>query len=461
MKDEKKIIILLVFLFSLVQPALGQNFDPVLKRLIHKAVKKNHDIKIKSYQIEQTRLDRQKAYKTFLPQLSLNASYTHLNDAIVLDPQLQLLLHGTEKLLIKEQLGIPFNAALPPGIPTTDIPPVVKQNNLKTSADLNWIIFSGLEATYAIKATKHQEKALTFAQKIAQKNTVKEIIETYDQLALVDASENVLNQMDEQLKIQEKKVKMAVKNGLAIQLDLNRIALAKQNLKIKRNEVQRNRTLLQTKLAQLTGEKMSFIKRLHPDLKPILLPVNQLNGSTKPVEISSLEEAAKAKQYQQKMAYSKYIPKIAIKGHYELRDKDLSMFDPKWYIGIGAKWQIFDGLKAYDDARKTQAEVKIYQEKIANAKELLNLASQNAELNYKIALKQIEMQKKAVDLAKQTYLLVEKQYQNGLTDITKVLSALTNWQKAKFNLQKTYLQQRKAAAELLYRKDLLTQLLNK
>ncbi len=455
MKDGKKIILLLTILWSWSQPVLSQSFDPILKKLIVKAIDKNHDIKIDEYKIKQTQIDRQKAYKTFLPHLSLNASYTHLNDDIILDPQLQLLLLGTEKLLIKEQLGIPFNAALPPNIPVSDIPPITNQNLLKSSADIHWVIFSGFEASYAIKATKHKEKALTYAKKIALKNTIKEVANTYDQLALLEASEKVLKAAQKQLNLQEKKAKSALKNGLAIQLDLKRIALARQNLNIKRNDLQRQKVLLQTKLIQLTGENMPVIKALHPDLKPLLLPESIIDKTIKPIEISSLEEAVKAKNYQQKMSYSKYIPKIAIKGHYELTDKDLSMLDPKWYVAIGAKWQLFDGLKAYDNARKTKLEAKIYQEKIVQTRDLLNLATKNAKLNYEIGLKEIDMQHQAVDLAKSTYDMVSKQYKNGLTDITKVLTALTNWQTANFNLQKAYYQQRQAAIELLYRKDLL------
>ena len=436
-------------------PVQGQQINPVLKDLIQKALQRNHKLKITDYKITQTVIDRQKVYKTFLPSLSLNAGYTRLNNDIILDPKLQLLLKGSERLLIKEQLGLPFNSQLSPTVPTSDIKPIQDKNILKSSADMQWVIFSGLEAHYGIKATKHKEQALRYAREIEAKKSIKEVMQTYDQLALVMASEKVLNSIEKQLNLKEKQVRSAVKNGLAIQIDLKKIALARQKLHIKRTETQNKKALLWEKLHQLTGASYTYIQSIQPDLKPFLLENIQINKPQKTVEIKSLEEAVKAKNSLQKMAYTKYLPKIAIKGHYEFLDDDLSMLDPKWYVGIGLKWQIFDGLKSLDQARKLKNDKEIYREKIQQTLELLDLAVKNARMNYQTAEKQIALNLKAVQLAKDTYRLVEKQYTNGLVDITDLLKALTEWQKAGFELQQAYYQQRQAAIALLNRTDRL------
>jgi len=193
MKDKKIVYILtLLTVIFMTGTVKAQNFDPTLTGLIKQGIAHSRQLKINDYKIKQTKIDRQIAYKTFLPKLSLNASYTRLNDDIRLDSKLEKLLKGSEKLLIKEALGVPFNTPLPPGIPTSKFPPIMDKNILKSSADLEWVLFSGLEATYAIKATKHKEKALKYAGKIAEKELVKDIIKAYDQLALTLASEKVI-----------------------------------------------------------------------------------------------------------------------------------------------------------------------------------------------------------------------------------------------------------------------------
>jgi len=455
MKERIFWLVAIYFGLTSISTLQAQQFDPVLQNLIKKAIEHDHQLKIQDYQIKQTQLDRKKAYKTFLPKLRLNASYTRLNDEISFDPGLKLLLKGTERLLIKEQLGIPFNTPLPSNVPTSEIPPLVKQNIKKASGELEWVLFSGLEATYAIKAGQHKEKALELSKHISQKKTVKELVAAYDRLALIYASEKVIDAARQQLDFQERKARQAVKNGLAIDIDLKRIALARKNLNIKQNDMDHKKELLWEKLHQLTGEKRAVLTELHPKLDVMIIPATLMQQQTKPVEIQSLEEVVQAKSYQEKMTYSKYLPKIALKGHYEFIEDDLSLLDPKWYVGIGIKWQIFDGLQHYGDAKKIEMDKEIYTEKIQQTKELLQLAGTNALLNYKQSMQQIEMNRTAVDLAKETYDLVQKQYKNGLTDISDVLQSLTKWQEAGFKLQKAVYNQRKAAVEILYLKDQL------
>jgi len=456
MKKGFKISWIFIFFISIYNNATAQNFSPELQQLIKKATEKNHDLAINQYKIDATKIDRSSAYKTFLPKISLDANYTHLNDEIVLDPELQLLLKGTEKLLIKEQLGIPFNTPLPDNIPTTEIPPLVHQNLLKSSADLDWVLFTGLEANYGIKATRHKEKALQLQNKIIEKKLIKEVVNTYDQLSLLIASEEVLKATEKQLATQKKYVQSAVKNGLAISIDLQRIELANQQLKIKQTEVANNKALAIAKLAQLTGENQKLIAQLQPKLSVYIIPEKLTNENKKNTEIAALEEASKAVGYLEKKQYGKYLPKVAVKGHYEFIDDDLTVLDPKWYVGIGVKWQIFDGLHSYDKARKYKLEQQEYQEKIQQASEQIQLAETKSKLDLKYAQQQIVLHQQAVALAKSTYKMLQKQYQNGLVSITEVLKALTEWQKADFELQKAILSERNAAIELLYRKDLLS-----
>ena len=181
----------------------------------------------------------------------------------------------------------------------------------------------------------------------------------------------------------------------------------------------------------------------------------------KSVEIKALNEVSLATKYQEKMQYSKYIPKIAVKGHYELLKDDLSLLDPKWYIGIGVRWNLFDGLKAYNKGKKYKIERAINTEKINEANELLQLAEKNAKLSYQYAIKEIEMHNKSVQLAKNTYKMVSKQYRSGLVNMNDVLASLSDWQKEDFDKQKSLYNQRKAAIDFLYRKDQLIALITK
>ncbi|HLW32108.1 MAG TPA: TolC family protein, partial [Aequorivita sp.] len=144
------LLIGIVGLFS--TPSVSQQLDPVLQDLIHKGLSKSQTVNINAIQAEQAQLDQRLAKSVFIPKVTFNGSYTRLNDDITFDEDTQNLLVATQKLLIKEAAGLPFNAPFPEGFPLQDTPNLQDKNILKTSVDVDWVLFSGFEATNAIKA---------------------------------------------------------------------------------------------------------------------------------------------------------------------------------------------------------------------------------------------------------------------------------------------------------------------
>ena len=61
-----------------------------------------------------------------------------------------------------------------------------------------------------------------------------------------------------------------------------------------------------------------------------------------------------------------------------------------------------------------------------------------------------------IELANDTYDLVNKQYKNNLASINDVLDALNDVEKANFKLQESYFNQRRSVTELLHAKGTLT-----
>ncbi|MGB1284380.1 MAG: TolC family protein [Polaribacter sp.] len=443
----------IVFICLIPSKILAQQLDPTLKELINKAVNKSHTVNIQNYNIEQSQIDQKMAKAVFLPKLTFNANFTRLNDDLTFNDDTQNLLLSTQKLLIKEALGIPFNSSFPDNIPLTDVPNLQDKNILKSSVDLDWVLFSGFEATNAIKASKHQEASFNYLG-IAEKDKIAlEIIETYDKLALVNTSKHVLNSSNKYLDEQENYIKNAIKNGLATPISRKKIELAQQQLASKELEYNHNRTLLIEKLHQLTGESRENLGLLNPILHSFSM--DSLSSTEKRNEIKALEEAEKATQYKAKMEKSSFIPKLALKGHYEFIEDDLSLLDPKWYVAVGIKWNVFDGRQSWLKSKKSKLEGQKYREQIDDANEMISLSITKAELSYESSLQNIEINKKTVELASDTYDMIDKQFKNNLVSISDVLDALNDLEKANFNLQESYYMQRRAVTDLLHAKGIL------
>jgi len=436
----------------------AQELDPVLKDLIIKGIDKSHNININEFEAKQASVDASLAKSALLPKLSLSGSYTRLDDDITFNEDTQNLLLSTQKLLIKEAAGIPFNSPFPSNIPLSEIPSLQDKNILKSAVDLDWVVFSGFEVTNAIRASKHKEASLKY-KSLAEKDKIAiKIIENYDKLALVYASKQVITSSRNYLEEQEFYVRKAIENGLATPISRKKIELAQQQLAGKELEFDHNKILLVESLHQLTGEPKEYLMQINPQLKYISSTSEV--SQEKRNELKALEEAEKATLYKSKMEKSSYIPKLGVKGHYEFLEEDLSLLDPKWFLALGIKWNVFDGFQAQLKSKKSIIESKIYREQIEEAEEMINLSIIKAQLNLESSMQNIKIVEKEIELANATYNMINKQYKNDLASLNDVLDALTDVEKANFKLQESYFDQRRALADLLHAKGVLTSFYN-
>ena len=446
-------ILLIVFTCFVPWVSMAQQLNPDLKDLISKGLKKSHTVNILSFNTEQSKIDQKLAKAVFLPKLTFNANYMRLNDDLTFDDDTQNLLIATQKLLIKEAVGIPFNDPFPENIPLTEITNLQDKNILKSSVDLDWVLFSGLEATNAIKASKHKEASLNYVGIAEKEKIALKIIEAYDKLALVYASKRVLNTSETYLDEQEYYVKKAIENGLATPIGRKKIELAQQQLAAKQLDFNHNKTLLVEVLHQLTGENRGSLYLLNPILHSF--SIDSLSSTEKRNEVKALEEAEKATLYKAKMEKSNFIPKLALKGHYEFIEDDLSLLDPKWYVGAGIKWNVFDGRQSWLKSEKSKIESQKYREQIEDANEMIALSIIKAELTYESSLQNIKIIQKEIELASDTYDMIDKQYKNNLVSINDLLDALNDVEKANFKLQESFFNQRRAVTDLLHAKGIL------
>lgn len=456
MKSKKVVVAIFLFVIATAVPSrmTAQQLDPELTNLIQKGLDKSHNLNTNRIEAEQAQVDQQLAKSVFLPKITLNGSFTRLNDDITFDQNTQNLLLATQKLVIKEAVGLPFNSPFPDNIPLEDVPNLQNKNILKSSVDLDWVLFSGLEASNALKASQHKETSLNYVGLAERDKVALKIIEAYDKLALVKASKKVLTTSETYLDEQVFYVKKAIENGLATPISRKKIELAQQQLAGKQLDFEHNNILLIEVLHQLTGETKANLRLLDPQLQSFSVAV--ATTAEKRNEIKALEEAEKATLYKEKMEKSNFIPKVALKGHYEFIEDDLSLLDPKWFIGAGVRWNIFDGNQSRLKSKKIHLESQKYRDQIEDAEEMIALSVTKAELTYQASLQNTVLVKKEIELANETYDMINKQYKNDLASISEVLDALNDVEKANFKLQESYFNERRAVADLLHAKGILT-----
>jgi outer membrane protein TolC len=433
-----------------------------IRDLADHALLRNEQIKIRQAMAEKSLLDKKKAYEAYLPKINAEGSYTHLNAPLEFPDQFKSLLEGCQRLLIKESVSMQTAGAINFSTPYTEgsvlsqavaanmqaIPDIQDQTFSKANLNAQMLIFSGLKVPYSIKAANHQYAANELMLESEKQELIQMVVTTYDKLALVNQSLEVLNCSENYLTEQQRFVEKAYSNGLTIDLNRQKIALTQKQLNAKRIELNSNRQLLIERLEELTGISRDTFARVKPELQPWLLANTQANSENHPA-ILALDEAVTALNYKQKADLAEYMPKVFVFGKKELITSSLTMLDPEWYVGIGFRWTIFDGLQAQNAAKQDKIDRYILEQRRENASNLsainLNRLSRDLEKNNLL----IENARKQVEISEQMLHLSQKQYQQGLITLTENLASLTDYENAQFELDRVILQQRASVVEYL------------
>ncbi len=299
-----------------------------LRQMAMRALEKNETIKNRSLASEKAAIDKSKAYLAYLPKINIEASYTHMNDDIAFPSDLVNLLNGAQALLIKEQLATGSNGTInfhtphqqviaPNGTTLGDaiaqnvkeIPPIQDQNFFKANANAQIVLFSGLKIPNTIKAVDHQVTSLNYLTQAEISATLLELVITYDQYAIIRHTNKTLDQSEKHLREQQRYIEKALSSGLTIAMSRQRIALALEQLNVKRIELATAQKVVAMRLEELTGIGTPQIETLTPELKPWTINVDVTTSEDRP-EIKALNEAILATSYKRKAEYSEYIPKF-------------------------------------------------------------------------------------------------------------------------------------------------------
>ncbi|MDP4291367.1 MAG: TolC family protein [Bacteroidota bacterium] len=429
-----KLKLLFIFLMGLT---IVQAQQLTRSSLIEKAIEKSYDIRNQKDEAQKSHLDQIKAKEIYIPNVTINSSYTLLNDDInMVIPPIKIPLTLP---------GLPAGYSLEP-----KLDPIRLQNRdiLKTDVTAQMILFTGLKAPMLSQAAMHKEKALAFLTEQMKSQIILDVITAYDRLALIDQSEIVLKESSKRLDEESAVALKAKQVGLITSYDMTKIDVARQELKSKQVELNSGRKLAAARLRQLTGVSEEVIVSIHPSLLPCLLVPADSTVDNR-AELKALNEVEKAADYKTKADKGSYLPTVAAYGKRELIKQDLSVLDPLWAVGVGLKWSVFDGLQNYREIQKSKIDQDIARNNSIKTKELLALNLEQARLNLDQCNELISVSAEKRKYAQQALDISRNEYKNGLNTITELLASETEFQKTSLDYQQAVYNQRLSTLQLL------------
>jgi len=446
-----------------INTALGQQIvDDQLKHPIANAIETNYDIKNKYIEIEKNQYQIAEVKGILKPDVSAIALGGYFSSNGLID------------------------------LPTKTIPLVNAQlfsGNQKFSTSSGFgtigvnatqVIFSGLQVPNAIKAIEQKNLAFEYLADAEKETIAKEVAQTFDQLMLLDKVQDLITNSTKRLNKEHLKVQKAIQNGLAIPYDREKIKLAMLELDAKQVEIDGTKKLLYAKLAVLTHLAEDILEPIHYELSPIDLLANDYTLENKK-ELKALEHSVQAYEFLYKKEKGAHLPQVfAFAGtnytslfasRFKMKDVghlgDVTMkmdqfnLFPNILVGVGAKWELFDGGQHKNKLAQAKSDILINENKLKDSEEKLNLLLKKNKIDYETAFEKLKVNEQQNTIATNNLEIASRRFQEGLIDVTERLSAENDYYKANLGYYSQILDQRSKTYEILHTSgELLNKILN-
>ena len=424
-----------------------------LDQAIETALMNNDRIKQYNAKLDQAKYADREAWGNFLPSVSLQAGYNHMNDALSID------LNPIREAMIQIQAGnqVEFTdlyGIVQGGAPLTDqeraayygqyysaidaqMPEFVEtfKNQDYRSAGLlaTQPLFMGGKIVAAKKYAAAEKRAAEDEYTRIKNEVIRDAVNNYLNIILlqqvVRTREEVLIGMEQH----RRDARRLAEEGLIARYDLMRaevaVADADRNLFDDRNRLElatvafRNTLgldddapvmITDTLLYQPVADSLSDFLAQAESGQPILRMIGE-------------KRTAASQKYA--VERSKFLPQLVGFGKYELYDDDLSALEPRWVVGVQMNLNLFNGFKDHNSLQSAKSLKREVDYLEAGAKREINLWVNKSYRDMRNAETRYQKLETSVALADESVRLNEKRFQTGLGTSLEVIDARLSLEK--------------------------------
>lgn len=290
-------------------------------------------------------------------------------------------------------------------------------------ANLSMPLFAGFKVHNAVKAGENNLKAAEYSSLNENEKLALETIVTYVSLY---KAKKVVDLIEESQKNAAQRVKdftAMEKNGLLARNDLLKAQLQESNVQLSLEEARKNAEILNYRLITLL--KLPEETRIHISEADLgMVPSNMTPEENNRKDLEALKFQAKAAQNGIKFAKGDYYPSIAIVGGYMALDVQNALsISNAMNIGVGVSYNLAEIFKNKSDVKVAESKARELEKTIDIASDKIKIQVRNAEQDYDLALRKLEVYTTSVQQAVENYRIVKDKYDNGLVDTNDLLEA--------------------------------------
>lgn len=330
-------------------------------------------------------------------------------------------------------------------------------------------VFTGLKAAKSTQEYYRINAQLTDEQLIEQvATTYYDVLVQRQKVGVIDTT--IMNAV----KVQNI-LKGQFDNGLAKQIDLDRVAVNISNMRAQRQQLQNAITLMENQLKYAMGlpiqTPITMPEFDYENIHTQAAPAGDIVDMTNRTEIRLLRQQEILLKFQKDAYKAEYYPSLSLNGNYAYQGlgNKLPWFQPgsagvNWFdyasAGLSLKIPIFNGFATRSRIRQADVDIRKLQENISQTSLGLNLAYENARTQINNSIIVLNTQSENVQLARKVYFNTQNNYNNGLASLTDLLDAENALTEAQNNHSGSLLAYRVAEIQLIKAQGNLKTLLN-
>jgi outer membrane protein TolC len=363
-----------VVLIILIHTSYAQDNVPetliTFEQALTLAHNNNHSIKQAQYLQQEKKQNAAASKGLYFPQIGITANYMVMSDPLHLDltpvkdaitPLYSTLAnYGNFSGVINPSTGTPLpdsystqavRGKLQNGlteIESANWDKVIQEKQFGVvAANFQWPLYAGGKIRAANAVAKIEKNEASEISRQKEGELVSELVERYYGLCLarqaVLVRQDVYNGMEKHLNDAQK-------------MQLQGLIANAEVLHAKVYESEANRELSKAnRMVEILNQ--SLLNTLSQEESSNLIPASNLFyldsiesleyfitlGKAKNPQLLQVESKRQLSEQNHKVMLSNYLPSIAAQGMYDIVNKDLSPYTPTWMVGIGMKWDLFDG----------------------------------------------------------------------------------------------------------------------
>ncbi len=428
----KKLILILCFL-AIGSPSFAQIS---LSTAVDRAITSNRGLKSAEKKVASKSESVSSARGRYLPTINFDITYNVIDNPIILDldpirTAMIELQSGNSVYFANVESTLKTGAALPPeaqlqakqaatsGLDKAlpHFRETLKEKTFpKAQFTLNQPIFTGGKINAGVNAAQYQMDAEQESYNDRKAGIVTNVVSYY--LAVLLSEENVkvradaLNAIDNHAK----RAEAMLREGLIAPHDKLRadVALSEANRNLYEAKELLNISKMAFNLALDTAGINAFSDKLeYKDCQTSLEEFIAFAEETNP-QLRQIRSGFLALNEKADAEFASYFPTIYGFGMYDVFDHYRSAIDPKWAVGVGANWTLFNGMRRTNDYQAAKLEAESMDDFLDDARNKIELAIRKYYMEAKLAEYQYNSLTAALEQAKENFRLNNKRYESGL-----------------------------------------------